>query len=82
MEEVKTNIKLINSNMDRREHELMKVFDCNPDWPICLFNFTFKNRMNQYLAMVRKRSLSQYIQDKYFMPDGGVTKIDKRKIKD
>ena len=60
-EEIKKNIRLINSNLDKREHELMKVFDCNTDWPLCLFDFTFKNRSNQYLTMKPKPGLTQYI---------------------
>ena len=43
----------------------MKVFNCDPSWPICLFDFTFRNRSEDYLALRSKQSLSKYILDDY-----------------
>ena len=37
---------ILTSNLDNREADLMKVFDCNPEWPICIFDFTYKNKTN------------------------------------
>lgn len=45
-EDIQQQIKLINSNLDKKEIEIMKVFECNPEWPICLYDYTFKNQIN------------------------------------
>jgi len=29
---------------DLVQHNLMQIFNCNPEWPICLFDFTIKNK--------------------------------------
>ena len=28
----------------------MQAFNCNSEWPVCLFDFTYKNRIPQYLC--------------------------------
>ena len=43
----------------------MKAFNCDPSWPICLFDFTFRNRSEDYLALRVKQNLSNYILDDY-----------------
>ena len=43
----------------------MKAFNCDPNWPICLFDFTFRNRSEDYLALKVKQNLSNYIIDDY-----------------
>ena len=25
--------------------DLMKIFDCDPSWPVCLFDFTFDQKI-------------------------------------
>jgi hypothetical protein len=72
--EMKNCLKLINSNLDKKERELMSIFDCNPKWPLCLYDFTFKNRNDKYIAMLARRSLKEYIIDDYFTSTGGVDK--------
>ena len=58
------------SNLDQKEADLMKVFNCNPDWPVCIYDFTFKNKCNQFLQMKVKRNLKDYIVDDYFSERG------------
>lgn len=48
----------------------MKVFNCNPEWPICLYDFTFKNKCNQFLIMKTKRNLKDYVIEDYILPNG------------
>ena len=81
LKEFEDSVGLINSNLDHREHELMKIFDCNPEWPICLFDFTFKNKQIQFLTMKARKNLKDYIvEGDYFKTNGTVTKKPKRKL--
>lgn len=53
-------------SMDLFEKELMSIFNCDPDWPICLFDFTFKNKLPTYLCFKVKNDMNKYIIDNYF----------------
>jgi len=44
----------------------MLIYNCNPDWPVCIFDFTFKNRNPNFLTFKVKRGLSDYIIPNYF----------------
>ena len=81
-QEYADSVALINSNLDHRQSELMKVFNCNPEWPLCLYDFTVKNKSVQFLAMKCKRNLSQYVVDDYFQASGKISKKHKRNIKE
>lgn len=37
--------------MDLYERDLMQIFDCDPEWPLCLFDFTFKNKIPTYTCL-------------------------------
>ena len=52
----------------------MKVFNCNPEWPLFLYDFTVKNKSVQFLVMKCKRNLSQYVVNDYFQPSGKLLK--------
>jgi hypothetical protein len=62
-------VAILSSNLDNREGELMKVYNCNPDWPICLYDFTYKNKSNEYQTMKCRKELSSYIVEDYFSID-------------
>jgi hypothetical protein len=81
-EELQKNLKLINSNLDKKEREIMQVFDCNPKWPLCLYDFTFKNRNDKYIAMLSRRSLKDYVIQDYIMPNGRVSMNAKHSFKE
>ena len=34
-------IRSLSSPLGNRLNEIMRVFDCNPDWPICMYDFSF-----------------------------------------
>ena len=48
LNEAKKSLAILNSNLDNKEGELMKVYNCNKDWPICLYDFTYKNKANSF----------------------------------
>ena len=48
------------------ESNLMATFNCDPDWPICIYDFTFKNKNPSYLTFKVKRDLSEYVIPNYF----------------
>ena len=82
LKEYKENGALINSNLDHRQHELMKVFNCNPDWPICIYDFTFKNKSTQFLTMKCKKNLSDYVVEDYFGQRKVNSKLKRNNLKE
>ena len=45
----------------------MSVYHCDPNWPICLYDFTFKNLCPKYVAYrVEKELTSFLIQDHFY----------------
>ena len=44
--ELERNIKIMSQNMESNEMDLMKAFNCDPSWPVCLYDFTYKNSCN------------------------------------
>lgn len=43
----------------------MKVFNCDPQWPICLYDFTYKNKIPQFLCFRASQDPPFIIED-YF----------------
>ena len=48
LNEAQKCLAILNTNQEGKEGELMKVFNCNTEWPICLYDFTYKNKSNSY----------------------------------
>ena len=59
-----------------QNHDFMKVFDCDPSWPICMYDYTFKNMTNQQQIMRSKHKLSNFIVEDYFSVDNYVRPTD------
>ena len=36
-------------NIKTVEEHIVNNFDCNPRWPVCLYDFTFKNQCSQFI---------------------------------
>ena len=63
------NSKLTTNSQEPTEHEKMKNFNCDPKWPVCLYDFTFKNKVvSQYALKVRPILSSFVIQDHFYPP--------------
>ena len=65
----------IDSNMDytgdaksveQMQADIISRFDCNPQWPICLFDFTYKNKVPQYFAFRTNEDLTKGQIEDYF----------------
>ena len=67
--EVDEWLEIMRSNLENRENDFMKVFNCNEDWPVCLYDFTYKNKSNQYQVMKCQKSLNKYIVEDYITMD-------------
>ncbi len=52
--------------MDRYERDLMKLWICQPEWPVCLFDPTFRNKNPTYLSFRVKQDLNELLIDNYF----------------
>ena len=44
----------------------MSIFDCDPAWPSCLYDFTHKNLCPKFIAMRVQQPLDTYLIDDYF----------------
>ena len=69
LEQTLDYIKILTTNFHGNETALMKTFNCNPEWPICLYDFTYKNKSNEYQSMRLKNRLSHYVVDNYFFEE-------------
>lgn len=52
--------------IDKFETHLMQIFNCEQGWPVCLFDFAFKNKNPTYLAYRTQSPLTSYMVDNYF----------------
>lgn len=52
--------------MDKYERDLMQIFNCDKEWPVCLFDFTYKFKIPTYLSLRVKNDLTSYIREDYF----------------
>lgn len=55
--------------MDKYERDLMRLFNCSADWPVCLYDFTFKNKNPSYLVMRVAGDLTEFIFEEYFFSE-------------
>jgi len=45
----------------------MTIFNCDAEhWPICLYDFTYKNKIPQYLSFRTQTDLSLLLKENYF----------------
>jgi hypothetical protein len=48
------------------ERELMAIFNCDPAWPVCLFDFSFKSKIPSFLSFRVGHDLTSFVNDDYF----------------
>ena len=63
-------IRILTSNFQGNEAEVMRTFNCNPEWPICLYDFTYKNKSNEFQTMRCRHHLTNYVVEDYFGENG------------
>ena len=44
----------------------MDIYTCDPQWPVCIYDFTFKNINPKYVALRVKDHLTTFVIDDYF----------------
>ena len=44
----------------------MSIFDCDKEWPVCLFDFTFKSKVPTQIVLKIARPLDECLVDGYF----------------
>jgi len=47
----------------------MAIYDCDPSWPVCIYDFSFKNRSPNYFAFKVEEDLTKFIVSSYFSND-------------
>ena len=64
-------------SIDRNEDELMKVFNCDPTWPICTYDFSYTNKCPTYFCFRVGHDFNKLLKPDYFysqknpLPTGG-----------
>ena len=49
-----------------RENDIMKIFRCDPEWPICLYDYAYKNKIPSYFCFRVKAQLTSLLIKDYF----------------
>jgi len=44
----------------------MSIFDCDPSWPLCLYDFTHKNACPKFVTMRVMQPLNSFVIDDYW----------------
>ena len=44
----------------------MQVYHCDPNWPICLYDFTFKNLCPKFVAFRVEKTLDTFLKEDHF----------------
>ncbi|CDW87967.1 tbc domain-containing protein [Stylonychia lemnae] len=52
--------------MEQFERDLMQIFNCDQEWPICLFDFTYKNKIPNNLCFKIKETITSCMIHDYF----------------
>ena len=58
--------QLLKQPIDAFESSLMDIYNCDPKWPVCIFDFTFKNINPKYVTFKVHGDLTQHIKEDYF----------------
>ena len=58
--------KILTSNFQGNEMNVMRTFNCDPSWPICLYDFTYKGKSNEFSTMRCRNNLGHYVVDDYY----------------
>ena len=56
----------LNKYKSANERELMAIFNCDPSWPVCLFDFSFKSKLPTFLSFRVGHDLTSFVKDDYF----------------
>ena len=56
----------------------MSVYNCDESWPVCLYDFPFKNKVPTYLCLKVANNLNSYIIPNYFYGPGKINNVNSR----
>ena len=59
----------------------MTIYNCNSSWPICLFDFTFKNQCPKYVAFRMQKTLDTFVIEDYFHPESAHGRNSSSKVR-
>ena len=56
-------------SLDALQVEMISKFTCKPEWPICLFDFTYKNKIPSHFCFKTELDLTSLVKEDYFGVD-------------
>ena len=66
LEEDKLASQVLSQPSDNYIGDLMHFYKCDPSWPICVFDFTHRNRNPKFLSLRVGEPLTSLVKDNYF----------------
>jgi hypothetical protein len=57
-------------SVDLVQNNLMDIFECDPSWPICLFDFTIKQKCPTQFVFRTGHLLTSFVNPDYFYSQG------------
>ena len=54
----------------------MSIFDCDPSWPLCLYDFTHKNACPKFVTMRVQQKLNEFVIDDYWYSSNARTEAN------
>ena len=43
-------VRILNQPMEKYEKQVMSLYHCDPSWPICLYDYTFRNQNPKFVV--------------------------------
>lgn len=65
-EEHKLGAQIFAQPSDNYIPGLMRFYKCDPSWPICVYDFTHRNRNPKFTTLRVQQPLNSLIRDQYF----------------
>jgi len=59
-------VELLKQPIESMVEKLPSLYKCNPEWPICLFDFSFRNLNRKFVAYRVKADLNSLVVPNYF----------------
>ena len=67
---------LITQTLEKFDQDLMSIFDCDPSWPCCLYDYTNKNLCPKFIVMRVQQPLDTFVIDDYFFTSDKAKEAD------
>jgi hypothetical protein len=68
-------------SLKQREEDIITVFKCDQRWPICAYDFVFKNRIPRFTVFRVEAALTSLVIEEYFSQEALSNRAPKQMFK-